>query len=186
MKKINFFILMFHVFFILILIPSMSSVFAQDIAELESEKYLLQVDNQTFQIFYGFKGSLEIEIGEKVIEDAKVTSMIINPERRSLEINFEESPYEGPMWVRLPNELMSAEGGKFQVLVDDNEKRYELTYYADKIAVGFILPSSAKQVEIIGTRVIPEFTTTIIIFGIAMFSIFYFFRKSFKMSLNCR
>lgn len=88
MRKINF--------FILILIPSMNSVFAQDIAELASEKYLLQVDDQTFQIFFGFKGSLEIEIGEKLIENPKLTSMIINPERRSLEINFEESAYEGP------------------------------------------------------------------------------------------
>jgi hypothetical protein len=185
MKKINFVVLIFSVFFILILIPSMKTVFAQDIAELESEKYLLQVDNQTFQIFYGFKGSLEVEIGEKVIENPKVTSMIINQERRSLEINFEESAYEGPMWVRLPNELITAEGGKFQVLVDDNEKRYELTYYPDKIAVGFILSPNANQVEIIGTRVIPEFTTTIIIFGISMFTMFYFFRKSFKINLNC-
>ena len=183
MKKINFFV--FNVFFILILLPSLNSVFAQDIAELESEKYLLQSDNQTFQIFYGFKGSLEVEIGEKVIENPKVTSMIINPERKSLVINFDESAYEGPMWVRLPNELISAEDGKFQVLIDDNEKRYELTYYPDKIAVGFILPPNANQAEIIGTRVIPEFTTAIIIFGIAMFTMFYFLRKSFKMSLNC-
>lgn len=185
MEKINFFILIFNVFFILILIPTWNTIFAQDIAELEAEKYMLQVDNQTFQIFYGFKGSLEVDIGERVIENPKVTSMIINPERSSLEINLDKSTYEGPMWVRLPNELITAEGGKFQVLVDDNEKRYELTYYPDKIAVGFVLSPNANQVEIIGTKVIPEFTTTIIIFGIAMFTMFYLFRKSFKINLNC-
>jgi hypothetical protein len=59
-------------------------------------------------------------------------------------IKFEESSYEGPMRVRLPNELIFAEGGKFQVLVDGNEKRYELTSYIDKIAVGFILPPNVK------------------------------------------
>jgi hypothetical protein len=68
MKKINFFILIYNIIFILILIPSMGSVFAQDIAELASEKFLLQVDDQYFQIFYGFKGSLEVEIGEKIID----------------------------------------------------------------------------------------------------------------------
>lgn len=165
-------------------IPTMNPVFGQDIAELASEKYLLQIDDQTFQIFYGFKGSLEVEIGSKEIENPKVSSMNINPERRSLEINFEESAYEGPLWVRLPNELITAEGGKFKVLIDDKEKIYELTYYADKIAVGFILPSKSNHVEIIGTRVIPEFSATIIILGIAMFTIFYFIRKNFKMNLN--
>jgi len=165
-------------------IPTMNTVFGQDIAELASKKYLLQIDDQTFQIFYGFKGSLEVEIEAKDIENPKVTSMNINPERRSLEINFEKSAYEGPLWVRLPNELITAEGGKFKVLIDDKEKIYELTYYADKIAVGFILPSKSSHVEIIGTRVIPEFSATIIILGIAMFTIFYFIRKNFKMNLN--
>jgi hypothetical protein len=162
----------------------MNSVFAQDIAELSSEEYLLQVDDQSFQIFYGFKGSLEVKIGEKVIENPKVNSMSINQERRSLEIKFEESTYKGPMWIRLPNEIISAEGAKFQVLVDGNEKRYELTSYTDNIAVGFILPPNVKQVEIIGTRVVPEFSTAIIIFGITMITTFYFVRKSWKMSHN--
>lgn len=146
-------------------IPTMNRVFGQDIAELASEKYLLQIDDQTFQIFYGFKGSLEVEIEAKEIENPKVTSMNINPERRSLEINFEKSAYEGPLWVGLPNELITAEGGKFKVLINDKEKIYELTYYTDKIAAGFILPSKSSHVEIIGIRVIPEFSATSLFWG---------------------
>jgi hypothetical protein len=163
----------------------MSTVFGQDIAELASEKYLLQVDDKVFQIFYGFKGSLEMETVGKEIVNPKVSSMNINSERSSLEINFEKSTYEGPIWIRLPNELISAEGGKFQVLVDNKEKTYELTYYPDKVAIGFIFPAKSSHVEIIGSSVIPEFTTTIIIFGIAMLTICYFLRKNFKILLNC-
>ena len=177
MKKINYVILLDSIFLFLILIPMMSPVFGQDISELSSEKYLLQINNQTFQIYYGFKGSLEVQIGSNQIENPKVTSMNINPERHSLEINFEKSVYEGPMWVGLQNELITAEGGKFNVLIDNKDQIYELTYYPDKIAVGFILPSNASHVEIIGTRGIPEFSASVIILGIAMFPIFYFIRK---------
>jgi hypothetical protein len=160
-KKINYVILFYSVFFILIVIPMMSTVFGQDIAELASEKYLLQVDDKVFQIFYGFKGSLEMETVGKEIVNPKVSSMNINSERSS------------------------AEGGKFQVLVDNKEKTYELTYYPDKVAIGFIFPAKSSHVEIIGSSVIPEFTTTIIIFGIAMLTICYFLRKNFKILLNC-
>ena len=177
MRKINYIILFDSIFLFLILIPMMNPVFGQDIAELSSEKYLLQIDNQTFQIFYGFKGSLEVQIGTNQIENPKVTSMNINPDRHSLEINVEKSVYEGPMWVRLPNELITAEGGKFNVLIDNKDQIYELSYYTDKIAVGFVLPSKASHVEIIGTSVIPEFSASIVILGVAMFPIFYFIRK---------
>lgn len=81
------------------------------------------------------------------------------------------------MWVGLQNELITAEGGKFNVLIDNKDQIYELTYYPDKIAVGFILPSNASHVEIICTRGIPEFSASVIILGIAMFTIFYFIRK---------
>jgi len=96
---------------------------AQDIAQLMAEKYSIEVDEQIFEISYGFKGSLEINIPSLEIENPKVSKMTINQERKSLEINLEDHEYAGPMWVRLPPELISAEGGDFQVLIEDVQNR---------------------------------------------------------------
>lgn len=143
-------------------IPAFSQ--AGDIAEITAEQYLLTHDDVEFIIYYGFAGSFEIEI-EKDVRHPIVSSMGINSEKKSLEINFEKTPEISLIWFRLPAELISAEGGKFVLLVDGIEKEYDLVVYQKGIRIGFILDEGTEKVEIIGTRVIPEFGLIILVFS---------------------
>lgn len=171
MNNANF-ILVLPIIFSIVLFSMINLAYAQDIAQLMAEKYSLQVDEQTFEIFYGFKGSLEVEISESEVENPHASNMILDKEKKSLEINLEEHEYAGPMWIRLPTELISASGGEFQVLIDDVDKPYELTYYTNEISVGFFIPEGTKKVEIFGTNVIPEFgSIAVLVLGVGIISI---------------
>ena len=161
----------FPVIFGIILFSFILPVQAQDISKLMAEKYSISVDEQTFVIYYGFKGSLEVDVSDLEVDKPVITEMTLNKEEKSLEMTFSESEYAGPAWVRLPNELITAEGGNFQVFINKVEKPFELTYYADEISVGFFMPMGTEEVEIIGTRVIPEFSTIILVLGITMASL---------------
>jgi len=178
MKKSNF-TLVLAVIFSVILFSSNIPANAQDIAQLMAEKYSLHVDEQTFDIYFGFKGSLEVDISSQEVENPQVSSIILNQEKKSLEINIEEHEYAGPMWVRLPTELITAEGGEFQLFIDNVEKPFELTYYTHEISVGFFLPEGIQNVEIVGTSVIPEFSTiAVLVLGTGMTSLILLARKT--------
>lgn len=166
------------VIFGIILISIIIPANAQDIAQLMSEKYALDVDERTFDIYYGFKGSLEVDISSQEVENPKASYMILNQEKKSLEINFDEHEYAGPVWMRLPTEMIAAKGGEFQLLIDDVSKPYELTYYTDDVSVGFFMPLGTQKVEIVGTSVIPEFSVmAVLVFGTSMASLIILRRK---------
>lgn len=177
-KKVNFFLVL-PIIFGIILISSVTPADAQDIAKIMAEKYSLDVDEQTFDIFYGFKGSLEVDISNQDVDNPKASQMILNKEKKSLEINLEEHEYAGPMWVRLPTQLITAQGGEFQLFIDDVGKPFELTYYANEISVGFFLSEGTEKVEIIGTSVIPEFSTiAVLVLGTGMTSLIILTQKT--------
>jgi hypothetical protein len=164
--------LVLPVIFGIIIFSSIIPVYAQDITQLMAEKYSLEVDEHTFDIYYGFKGSLEVDISDLEVDNPQASYMILNQEKKSLEIIFDEHEYAGPVWVRLPTEFMSAKGGEFQLLIDDVDKPYELTYYADDVSVGFFMPLGVQKVEIVGTSVIPEFSAmTVLVLGTGMTSL---------------
>ena len=180
MKKTSF-TLIFIAMIGLILNFGLVPVDAQDIAELMAEKYSLEVDEKIFDIYYGFKGSLEIDVSSSEVEKPKVEEMFLNKEKKLLEINFDENEYAGPIWFRLPPELISAEGGEFQLLIDDVDKPFELTYYTDDVSIGFFLPKNSQSVEIIGTNVIPEFgTIAVLVLASAIASLILVTRKKVK------
>ncbi len=167
-----------QVIFSLIVFGTIIPVNAQDISQLMSDKYSLQVDEQTFDVFYGFKGSLEVDISGLQVENPKISNMILNQEQKSLEITFGEHEYVGPVWLRLPTELITAEGGEFQLFFDGVEKPYELTYYTDDISVGFFMTETTQNVVIVGTSVIPEFSTiAVLVLGAAMMLLIILSRK---------
>jgi hypothetical protein len=83
--------------------------------------------------------------------------MNINPERKSLEITMASVPSNSVLWLRLPFEVISAQDAKYQLLVDGVDTKYDLTKFPDQYALGMIIPKDTKNIEIIGTHVIPEF-----------------------------
>ena len=170
--------LVFPVIFSIVIFSIIIPANALDIAQLMAEKYVLDVDDQTFDIYYGFKGSLEVDISSQEFDNPKISNIFLNQEQKSLEITFEEHEYAGPVWVRLPTELMSAKGGEFQLLIEDVEKPYELTYYTDDVSVGFFMPLEIQKVEIIGTSVIPEFSSiAVLVLGTGTLSLIFLTRK---------
>jgi len=64
--------------------------FAQylDIAQLSAEKYALKIDEKTYDIYYGYHGSFEVDVNKIGEELPKLSTMNINTERKSIEITW--------------------------------------------------------------------------------------------------
>lgn len=153
-----------------------NDAFAQylDIAQLSAEKYQLKVDEKTYDIYYGYHGSFEVDVNKTGEELPKLSSMNINSERKSLEITMESVPTKSVLWLRLPLEVISAQDTKYQLIVDGVDTQYDLTKFPQEYAIGMILPKDTKHIEIIGTHVIPEFgSISIVILGISFVGIIY-------------
>jgi len=132
-------------------------VFAEslDIVQLSSDKFTITVDDVSYDLYYGYHGSFDSMTSDE--PRPKLSTMSLNQERKSLEIIFDEVLEDSIFWVRLPDELISAEKGLFQVYVDGKDTKYELIQFPNDMSVGIIMPQDGEHVEIIGTRVIPEF-----------------------------
>ena len=177
------------ILFALILLPA-STVYAEhifedneafaqylDISQISAEKFVMTVDDDSYDMYYGYHGSLDSMASEK--PEPMLSSMSINEERKSLEITFSEISGNSVFWVRMPNDVISAEKGKFKVFVDGKDTLYDLTIFPNDIALGMIVPKDGQHVEIIGTKVIPEFGSfVILIFGVSILGTIYFVRKS--------
>lgn len=156
--------------------------FAQylDIAQLTAEKYPLIIDEKTYDIYYGYHGSFEVDVEKLGEELPKLESMSINTERKSFEVTMESVPTESVLWFRLPLEVISADEAKYQLLVDGVDTKYDLTKFPEEYAIGMIIPKDTKHIEIIGTNVIPEFgALSITILTISFIGIIYAARSRF-------
>jgi len=148
-----------------------------DIAQIMAEKIVFEIGDDTYDVYYGYKGSLD-SMGSEHLEPT-LSSMNINEERKSIEITMEEVPEKTDFWVRIPQEVLYAEGEKFQVLVDGVDTRYDLMKYPSDYVIGFIILETTENIEIIGTRIIPEFGTfAILILGVSILGLVYLMRRS--------
>jgi hypothetical protein len=129
------------------------------------QKYHLEAAEQAFTIFYRLS---MLESGEISSEDldGKIVSVEINEERTSLIIKLDNIKQADIMSIRFPQELISAEKGEFTLLVDGKEKGYEWSVQEKSRNLIFVIPPQTTQVEIIGTRVIPEFTSGLFVLAI--------------------
>ncbi len=146
--------------------------FAQypDIVQLSSEKFIITLDDDSYDMYYGYHGSLDSMVSDE--PQPKLSSMTINQERKSLEITFDEVLSNSVFWVRMPDEVISAEKGYFQLFIDGVETRYDLTRFPNDYALGMIIPKNAHHIEIVGTTVIPEFgTIAMMVLAVAIISI---------------
>jgi predicted secreted protein with PEFG-CTERM motif len=153
-------------------------VFAEslDIVQLSSDKFTLTVDDISYDLYYGYHASFDSMASDEL--QPKLSIMSLNQERKSLEIIFDEVLEDSIFWVRMPDELISAEKGLFQVFVDGKETKYELIQFPNDMSLGIIMPQDGQHVEIIGTRVIPEFVMMVLpIFTISTILIIIMTRK---------
>ena len=153
--------------------------FAQylDIAQIMAEKIVFEFGDESYEVYYGYKGSLDSMGGDFV--PPTLNSMSINEERKSIEIVMDDVPEDTDFWVRIPQEVLYAENEKFTVLVNGEDTGYDLMKFPNDYVVGFVILDTTENIEIIGTKVIPEFGTfTILILGISIFGLVYFVRRS--------
>ena len=111
-------------------------------------------------------------------EEPTVSEIILNVERKSLEVSFEDVPEKTDFWVRIPFEVLTANQEKYQLRINEVDTGYDLMKMPDGYVVGMIISEDTKHVEIIGTNVIPEFgTVAILVLGVSILSIIYAARK---------
>ncbi|MEX0861375.1 PEFG-CTERM sorting domain-containing protein [Nitrosopumilus sp.] len=149
-----------------------------DISQLESEKVTFIFDDKSYDVYYGYHGSLDAMDSDAVFPS--LSSMNVNEERKSIEIFMDDVPEKTDFWVRVPEDVLYADGEKFIVLVDGIDTRYDLMKFPSDHVIGFIIDEKTKNIEIIGTEVIPEFGMfTILLLGVSMIGLICFTRKSF-------
>jgi hypothetical protein len=164
------------------IIPNFFDVnaFAQysDISQLSAKKFTLEINNTSYDLYYGYRGSLDSV--SKPDESVPVLSLMdINQERKSLEITMSKVPEKNEFWVRIPFEVIYAENENYKVLVDGVDTKYDLMKFPNDYVVGMFIPQNAKNIEIIGTRVLPEFgLVTVLILGISILGIVFTMRKT--------
>jgi len=151
-----------------------------DTIKSSSEKYDVIVGEQTFEIHYGYEGSMEADIEELLTRiDPKLVSMELDIETKALKVVLEPAPKSSTFWLLLPIDFLSAENEKYQLFIDGKETRYDLTKFPTAYALGMIVPPEATQVEIIGTNVVPEFgSVAVMVLAVSILGVVYFVRKS--------
>ena len=154
--------------------------FAQhlDIAQLESEKFSFEFDSVSYDIYYGFHGSLDDSMSDD-FGDPVVKEMRVNQESKSIQVDFDRVPQKTDFWVRIPFEVLTAENEKYQLLIDGVDTGYDIMKMPDGYVIGMIIDDGVKQVEIVGTHVIPEFDSfAILVLGSSILIIVYFVHNS--------
>jgi len=148
-----------------------------DISQLESEKVTFTFDEKSYDIYYGYHGSLDAMGSNDLFPE--LLSMTINQENNSVEIIMKDVPEKTDFWVRTPADVLYADGEKFTVLVDGVDTGYDLMKFPNDYVVGFLISENTEKIEIVGTRVIPEFGSyAILILGFSVLVLVYFVRKS--------
>ncbi|WP_249111100.1 PEFG-CTERM sorting domain-containing protein [Nitrosopumilus sp. K4] len=149
-----------------------------DISQLEAEKFEFEFDKTSYPIYYGYHGSMDDSMTD-TLGDPTVKEMIINQERKSIEVTFEHVPKKTDFWVRIPFEVLTADKEKYQLLIDGVDTGYDLMKMPDGYVIGMIISEDTKHVEIMGTTVIPEFgTIAILVLGFSLLGLVYFARKT--------
>ena len=92
---------------------------------------------------------------------------------------MDEIPSKTDIWVRMPEEVLYAENEKYQVLINGEDTGYDLMKMLDGYVVGFVISEDSKDIEIIGTKIVPEFgMLSIVVLGISTLGMFYFIQRS--------
>ena len=161
-----------------------TEAFAQipDIVQLSSEKFVITIDDDSYDMYYGYHASLDSIVSDE--PQPKISFMSINQDRISLEISFDEVSSDNVFWVAMPDEVISAEQGYFQLFIDDAETQYDLTRYPGVYALGMIIPNGTQHIEIIGTYLIPEFSMMVL--SILAISILFTVAMTRKNSINLK
>src|SRR5579883_1624934 len=112
--------------------------------------YNLQVDNMTYPLYYGFHYT-----------SATVSKISVVPESNSVQMSLQNVTETDTMWVYIPQSVISSDNNQFLLYVDGKNTSYEIATYSHSTILGFTVNVNAHEVQIQGTRVRPEFSTSV-------------------------
>jgi len=135
----------------------------------EESKYMLNTDDQTFELAYSI--------------DGQVIAMAIDHELNSLLIGITEVK-DSAFQITLPQDLISAENNEFVILVDHIEVDYTISTQNDDAVLQFFIPADSEEIEIIGTYIIPEFPLGTILVLTTMIAIVTLVTKTGKYRIR--
>ena len=164
----------YTIFTIIIFLVGISPGFAQT-----PEEYTImdpQNDDVEYPIHYGVNGT--------TIED-----MNIYPQHTSIVVTLTKAAADGNFTIKLPRGVIDAKNGtsdeKYLVLVDNSNTGFNETKTDTDRTIVIPFSKGAKQIEIIGTQVIPEFGgLSYMVFLIAIFlAIFLSVKSSHRIKI---
>lgn len=129
--------------------------------------YHLQVNNSTYNIYYGFD----------VVDTLQKITLV--PEHNAMHLDLTKSNQTDLMWIQFPQSVLSADKNNFVLYIDGQEKKYELAETNHSTVMGLVVPANSTSVDIQGTRVIPEFPISIVVVTIS-FAIMIYGTRFFK------
>jgi len=148
--------------FLIIFAPMILNAFAE-------QTYLLSIDEHTFELNYELTGD--------------VIAMALDQELTSLLIGIENTK-DSAFLINLPQEMITSENNEFAVLVNGLEVDYDLELLDNGVVLKFFVPDGTQEIEIIGTRVIPEFPLGGILGFVSMISVVILLTKLRKTNLK--
>jgi predicted secreted protein with PEFG-CTERM motif len=135
----------------------------------DESKYMLNTNDQTFEIAYSL--------------DGQVIAMAIDDELNSLLVGITEVK-DSAFQIMLPHDLISAENNEFTVLVDQIAVDYNISAQDNSVTLYFFVPSDSEEIEIIGTHVIPEFPLGVLVVFATMIVIVTLVTKTGKLRIR--
>ena len=142
------------------------------ISQIMANKYPIIIGDQNYTVFY----ELSNLNTSGYDYDGKVSTISVLSDKNSMLIHLDNILQTDEMSVRFNTEIISAENGKFTLLVDGIEKQYAINTFKQDVVVSFIIDKGSHDIEIKGIRVIPEFglasgvVTTISVMGVMIIS----------------
>jgi hypothetical protein len=88
--------------------------------------------------------------------DGEVLAFGIDQEANSFLVAT-ESVNDSTFTISFQHELLSAQDSEFVVLVDGLETDYTMMSDASSTTLEFLIPADTQEIEIVGTKVVPEF-----------------------------
>ncbi len=155
---------------------------AMNATEGEWTPFDLTVEDQTFPIEYMITGGGSVE------------NMTIQSENQTLEVTISSEESNGTLSLRLPREVIDSQTDEgsdadFAAFIDNAEftepSEMEAGNDTRTLLIGF--PEGAESVEIIGTSVIPEFSTiAIVVLAVAIVGIIVATTRHGRFNFNPR
>lgn len=132
-----------------ILTPAFVHAMVTNPVSVFGKTYNLQIDNATIPIYYGFH-----------FTHATTSKISLVPENNSILMSVTNVTETDTMWVYIPQSVISADDNKFLLYVDGKNTSYELATYSHSTIMGFAVNTNTHDIQIQGTRVIPEFSAS--------------------------